>query len=75
MEYVFPGNGYECINDQFLLGDEILVAPIIEKNTYSRTVVFPAGKWQNEDMTVDGPVKLNLEVPIDKLLWFKKITD
>merc|ERR1712032_1683933 len=27
MEYVFPGAGYERVMDQFMLGDDVLVAP------------------------------------------------
>ncbi len=75
MEYVFPHQGFEKINDQFMLGDEILVAPVVTKNTYSRTVVFPEGKWQGTDMTVDGPCTKELAASIDKLLWFRKISD
>ena len=31
MEYSFPNNGFEHIKDQFMLGDEVLVAPILKK--------------------------------------------
>ncbi len=31
MEYVFPGCNYEKINDQFMLGDDILVLPLWKK--------------------------------------------
>lgn len=32
-------------NDTYLLGDELLVAPVVERGQTSRTVVFPAGEW------------------------------
>ncbi len=35
------------IQDEFMLGDAILVAPILTDNTNSRTVYLPAGKWKN----------------------------
>lgn len=75
MEYVFPNCGYEKINDQFMLGNDILVAPVVTKNTYSRTVVFPKGTWQGEKETVTGPCGKELSAPIDKLLWFRKVKD
>jgi alpha-D-xyloside xylohydrolase len=33
------------IEDQYLLGNDLLVAPILETETNSRTVYLPAGKW------------------------------
>ena len=74
MEYVFPGCGYEHITDQFMLGDDILVAPVVTKKTYRRTVVFPAGNWQGEGYDVTGPCTKELSAPIDTLLWFKKVS-
>ena len=47
MEYVFPHKGYAAINDQFLLGNNILVAPIIKKGVTERSVVLPYGKWKS----------------------------
>jgi len=34
---------YKNINDQFLMGDDLLVAPMVTKGT-SRTVQIPSGK-------------------------------
>jgi alpha-glucosidase len=73
LEYVFPGNGYEMIKDQFLLGDNILVAPVVEKGKREREVIFPQGKWQGDDGTiVEGPVKQLINVPLERLPWYRK---
>ncbi len=73
MEYVFPNCGYEKVTDQFMLGNDILVAPITEKNTYSRSVVFPKGTWQGEKDCITGPCEKEISAPIDTLLWFRKV--
>jgi len=74
MEYVFPHSGYPEIRDQFMLGNNILVAPVIEKNSLSREIVFPPGKWVGDDgSTVSGPAKIKVNVPIERLPWYRKI--
>lgn len=73
MEYVFPHQGYAKINDQFMLGNEILVAPIVNKGAVSRSVVFPRGKWQGSETAIEGPCTVEFEAPLDKLLWFRRV--
>lgn len=36
---------FQHIDDQFMLGDHLLVAPIIERSARSRSVVLPDGNW------------------------------
>ena len=73
MEYAYPGCGYERINDQFLLGENILVAPVVEKGARARRVIFPQGVWQNEaGRLYEGPTEAVLEAPLEKLLWFRR---
>ena len=52
MEFAFPNQGYEAVRDQFLLGDDILVAPISTKGRDSRTVLIPPGRWEGMDGAV-----------------------
>ncbi len=74
MDYVFPGNNYVDITDQFLLGDQILVAPVTEKSAISRKIQFPAGKWEGDDGSiVEGPVTIEVAAPIERLPWYRKI--
>ena len=74
LEYEYPGKGYEGIKDQFLLGGKILVAPVVVKGQRSRDVVFPEGKWQDEDGEVfTGPSKSTISAPLEKLPWFRKM--
>jgi len=39
-------NALRC-DDQFLLGDDILVAPVVEKGARSRKIYLPKGKWKD----------------------------
>ena len=71
--YQYPDGKFETVNDEFLLGDDVLVAPVIQKGQTSRVVKFPEGKWQDEDGNVFERGEYTLECPIEKLLWFKKI--
>ena len=33
------------INDQYMVGPNVMVAPVLEKETYRRIVYFPEGEW------------------------------
>jgi len=73
MEYSFPNKGFETCKDQFMLGKNIMVAPILEK-AYKRNVVFPQGKWKsNKGLIINGPGNKQFDVSINDLLWFEKI--
>ena len=74
MEFAFPGLGYETVSDQFVLGDHIIVAPVVEKGARSRTVLLPAGKWQADDGSIySGGGSVEISVPLERLPYFTKI--
>jgi len=75
MEYCFPHQGFEQINDQFMLGDDILVAPVVKKGMTKRTIHFPAGKWEGDDGSIiKGPCQQEVDAPLSRLPWYRKIT-
>lgn len=49
MEYEFPGRGFTKVTDQFMLGSDILVAPVMEKGLTKRTVRLLNGKWKDSN--------------------------
>ena len=51
MAMAFPDAGYELIKDQFVLGDEIIVAPVVEKGARSFGR-FASGTLKAEDGTL-----------------------
>lgn len=48
MCYDFAGQGLEKITDQFMIGESVLVAPIVTPRSFDRRVVLPAGaNWKS----------------------------
>lgn len=54
MEYEFPHQGLETVQDQFMVGSCLLVAPLLEKDTWTRKVYVPKGRWQYGDSLLDS---------------------
>ncbi len=52
MSYEFPEEPVERIIDQFMLGNNLLVAPIYQKNCTGREVYLPKGSWKLGDEKV-----------------------
>ena len=73
MEYAFPGNGYASVKDQFVMGEDLIVAPQVAKGAASRTVNLPAGRWIADDGTAyDGPCRLTVATPLTRLPYFER---
>ena len=73
MEYCFPGMGYASIKDQFMLGDNLLVAPQLKGGAKEREVAIPPGRWISDDgKTVQGPARVKVETPLSRLPYFVK---
>lgn len=65
----FPGDrSLAGIRDQYMFGEDLLVAPVISEQN-SRSIVFPPGLWTDfwEGKTVSGPVSLESDVPLGKI--------
>ena len=74
LEYVYPGRGYAKIADEFLMGEDLLVAPVVEKGAKTRKVIIPPGSWRGDDGTeVEGPAEIDVKTPLSRLPHFKKI--
>ena len=74
LEYAFPGRGYAGIKDEFLMGEDLLVAPVLEKGATSRRVVLPPGSWRADDgRTHEGPATIEADAPLARLPHFERI--
>jgi len=74
LEFNYPDNGYATITDQFLLGDNLLVAPVLVKGATTRSVVIPEGIWESYDgKKITGPKTIEFPVHLIDLPYFEKI--
>jgi hypothetical protein len=66
----------ECDDTMFLLGDDILVAPVTEAGATFRTVVLPPGEWYERETGVhvvgDGRRWITVAAPLDVIpTWYR----
>lgn len=74
MEYEFPHQGFEEVRDQFMLGSDWLVAPVIRADD-TRIVRLPKGSWKDDlGDTHVGPKTLELKsVPLARIPRFRRV--
>ena len=65
--------GSQFIDDEYMLGGKILVAPIFNE-TGKRSVYIPTGKWVDfyDRKTMDGPNWIEVQEPITRIPLFVK---
>ena len=73
LEYCFPHMGYACVKDEFMMGDDLLVAPVVEKGSTSRKVILPPGNWKADDGRIfNGPATVDVPAPLSRLPYFER---
>lgn len=73
LEYNYPHKGYHKIHDTFMLGEDILVAPVVVKGLTVRNVVLPEGTWEGFDgKTYEGGKTVSIPVTLNDLPYFVK---
>ena len=73
MAYEYPDAGYAMVKDQFMLGSEIMVTPVVQKDQRTRKVQIPKGRWTADNgEKFTGPATVQIDVPLSRLPWFKK---
>ena len=64
------------IDSEFLLGDSILVAPVMEEGAVTRDIYLPSGTWKDmnkKDVIITGPTWIyNYEADLFTLPYFTK---
>lgn len=59
-------------SDTYLLGDELLVAPVVERGARQREVLLPAGRWIGwwDGEVLEGGQRITVDAPLDRLPLF-----
>lgn len=59
-------------DQQWMLGPDVLVAPVVQQGASTRKVYLPQGCWTHVDTGVqfEGPKDVNVPAPIDSLPYF-----
>lgn len=74
MSYQYPDFG--PVDDQFLLGERVLVAPVLHKGRTSRVVRLPAGTWKypptGERFTAEVAREVIVAAPLEVLPYFER---
>ncbi|XP_014230697.1 myogenesis-regulating glycosidase-like [Trichogramma pretiosum] len=64
------------IHDQFMLGDDIIIAPILQEGSFARKIYLPKGYWKNGNdwnQAWVGPITLDYKVSLDIVPFFYKV--
>ena len=52
------------------------MAPVVARGQREREVVFPKGKWMGDDGNIiQGPSVKMIVAPLERLPWFRKISE
>jgi alpha-glucosidase len=64
----------EVAADEFLLGDNLLVAPVLDKGVTKRDVYLPRGKWYDfwSHQLVEGGKQFSTDAPLNRLPLFAR---
>ncbi len=77
MFYEFPEDE-KCweLQDQYMFGDQYLVAPILHLNQFEREVYLPAGEWKltSTGEVYQGGCTVNVAAPIEYMPVFEKLS-
>jgi alpha-glucosidase len=57
------------VDDAFLLGDRLLVAPILEGGASQRSLQLPRGRWYDfwDDSLLEGPGEVQLQASLERI--------
>lgn len=66
----------QSIDDEFLVGNKYLVAPVVTQGATERDIYLPEGKWKDENLqsNIVGPTWLkSYRVTLEEIPYFSKI--
>ena len=75
MVFEYPGDGDYTWNEQeFMFGENLLIAPVLWEGTTKRSLRLPEGMWYDfwTGKKYDGKTRIIVEAPIDRIPIFVK---
>ena len=61
------------ISDQFAVGNDIIVAPVLVQGQKERSVYLPHGNWVDQHgQSHSGPAQIKVLTPLEELAYFKR---
>jgi alpha-glucosidase (family GH31 glycosyl hydrolase) len=67
-------DGAEDVIDQFFLGPDLLVAPVVSRGATRRSVVLPEGAWRADDGEItEGPAVVTVECGLTRIPRFERV--
>ncbi len=63
------------VYDQYMFGDQYLVAPILHPDTFERNVYLPSGRWMDirDEKVYEGGMTISAKAPLDSIPVFRKV--
>jgi alpha-glucosidase (family GH31 glycosyl hydrolase) len=68
--YAEDPSRYADVDDQYLWGHDVMIAPVMQQGATSRSVRFPDGVWidyNNPSTVIKGDTTLTVDAPLSKL--------
>ncbi len=73
MAYEFGGEPCAAAMDQFMLGEGLLVAPLLQKGAREREVWLPRGAWKLDGKRIEGGARRSFAAPEGPLVFEREI--
>ncbi|MFD3444709.1 glycoside hydrolase family 31 protein [Microbacteriaceae bacterium 4G12] len=72
----YHADGADDVIDQFFLGPDLVVAPVVTRGATERSVVLPAGAWRADDGTLfEGPGVVTVECDLRRIPRFERVEE
>lgn len=72
----YHADGADDVIDQFFLGPDLVVAPVVTRGATERSVVLPAGTWRADDGTLfEGPGVVTVECDLRRIPRFERVEE
>jgi len=63
--WVDPGRrDLMSVDDEYMIGGSILIAPVVEEHAVSKRIILPSGRWYNisDDSAVEGNFSIDVDL-------------